>query len=217
MGGALRDWQDTHQPRLTFVGEPLRGDTGGAQYSVLECFTPLDADPADIAVLPEVEGVSSWMSGVPISVHVEEPLEFGLDPNEPGPLKEMYNGDQLVMSAALVTALAGAGVDNLQVFRAVLVDPMTGKRHHDYRAVNVIGCVSAADLGKSRWTAPPGPPIIDVDFDSLAIDETKAGGFLLFRLAECISAIVVHSRVRQYLLAAGFSSLTFLDPSDYVG
>jgi len=186
-------------------------------YSVLECFTPLDADPADLAALPEVEGVESWMAGVAITVPVREPLELELDPAQPGPLKEMYNLEMLVMSERLVEALQKAGVDNLQVFRAVIADPVTGTRRTDYRVVNIVGCVAAADLANSVWTTPSGPPIVDVDFDSLVIDERRAGGLLLFRLAECISAIVVHRAVREALLAAGFSSLTFMDPIDYVG
>src|SRR5947207_10152009 len=89
-------------------------------YYVLECFTPLDADPADIGVLPDVEGVETWMDGSLISVPVPEPLQLELDPNEPGLLKEMYNLEMLVMSERLVSALRHAGVDNLQVFRAVI-------------------------------------------------------------------------------------------------
>lgn len=186
-------------------------------YFVLECFTPLDADPADIAVLPEIEGVDSWMDGSLITVPVPEPLEFELDPNEPGPLKEMYNLDMLIMSERLVSALRQAGVDNLQVFRAAILDPQTATRREDYQVVNVVGRVAAADLERSTWSAPTGRPIIDVDFDSLAIDERRAGDLLLFRLAECVSAIIVHARIRDALLAAGFNMLTFLDPKDYVG
>ena len=187
------------------------------KYFVLECFTPLDADPADIGVLPDVEGVESWMGGSLITVPVPEPIQLELDPNEPGPLKEMYNLEMLVMSERLVSTLQTAGVDNLQVFRATIYDPNSGTRRNDYRVVNIVGRVAAADLDKSVWSSSGGRPIIDVNFDSLAINEQRAGGLLLFRLAECISAIVIHARVRDALLAAGFSSLSFLNPTDYVG
>lgn len=185
-------------------------------YYILECFTPLDADPADFARFPEVAGLESWMCGSMITISIPEPLELELDPSEPGPIKEMYNLDMLIMSERLVTGLRNSGVDNLQVYRAVIVDPATGVRREDYRVVNIVGRVAVADLQESVWAAP-GEPIIDVDFDSLAIDEAGATGLLLFRLAECISAIVVHARVREALIAAGFHSLTFLDPKEYVG
>lgn len=186
-------------------------------YYVMECFTPLDVDPADIGVLPDVEGVDTWMAGSLITAPVPEPLQLELDPNEPGPLKVMYNLDMLVMSERLTSTLVGAGVDNLQLFRAVILDPETGILRDDYHVVNIVGAVAAADLEKSAWSTPTGRPIIDVDFDSLAIDERRAQGLLLFRLAECVSAIIVHAQVRDALLTAGFSSLTFLDPKDYVG
>lgn len=193
------------------------GLRGSPLYFVLECFTPLDVDPADVAKLPDVDGVESWMSGALIVEPVQEPLELVLDPDQPGPLKEMYNLEMLIMSERLVTSLQNAGVDNLQVFRAVLVDPATQTRREDYRVVNIVGRVAAADLENSLWTSPSGRPIVDVDFDSLAIDEHRVGGLLLFRLAECISAVIIHARVREALLAAGFLSLTFLDPKEYVG
>ena len=190
---------------------------GDASYYVMECYTPLDADPADIGVLPEIEGVESWMSGTLIAARVPEPIQLELDPNEPGLLKEMYNLEMLILSESLVSALQGAGVDNLQVYRATISDPAGGPRRNDYRVVNVVGCAAAADLDRSTWSSPTGRPVVDVDFDSLAIDATRAGGLLLFRLAECVSAIVVHRRVRDALLAAGFNSLTFVNPADYVG
>jgi hypothetical protein len=188
-----------------------------SSYYVLECFTPLDADPADLAELPEVDGVDSWMDGALITVPVPEPLEFALDPDEPGPLKEMYNLELLVMSERLVESLRKAGVDNLQVYRATIHDPANGSRRHDYRVVNIVGCVAAADMNRSLWSSPTGSPMVDVDFDRLVVDAGRAGELLLFRLAECVSAIVVHARVREALLAEGFASLTFMNPLDYVG
>lgn len=186
-------------------------------YYVLECFTPLDADPADIAEVPVVSGVESWMAGRAITTPVPEPLVLALDPNEPGPLKEMYNLEALVLSDRLLASLRAAGVDNLQAFRATIDDPFTGVVHTNYHVVNVVGCVAAADLEKSQWSTESGTPLVDTNFDSLTIDPAKATGFLMFRLAECISAIVIHDSVRRHLLADGFTSLTFMHPKDYVG
>lgn len=187
------------------------------RYFVLECFAPLDDDPADITAFPEIAGIDSWMDASLITVPVPEPLEFELDPDEPGRLKEMYNLDMLLMSDRLVSALLQAGVDNLQLYRAVILDPSTGSRREDYRVVNIVGRVAAADLERSAWSVPSGRPVIDVDFESLAINERRVGDLFLFRLAECLSAIIVHKRVRDALLSAGFDMLTFLDPKDYVG
>jgi hypothetical protein len=197
--------------------DAARARANDTEYYVLQCFSPLDADPAEIGRIPAIEGVESWMKGALIDAPIQEPIELELDPNEPGPMLEMYNLGMLILSERLVAALQDAGVDNLQVFRVGITDPATGERRTDYRAVNIVGCVAAADLNKSVWSSAGRRPIIDVEFDSLTIDPKRAGGFLLFRLAECISAIIIHASVRQSLLDAGFDMLTFMHPADFVG
>ena len=44
--------------------------------------------------------------------------------------------------------------------------------------------------------------MIDTDFDGFTIDETKIGDLLMFRMAECITAILVHEKVRRGLETA---------------
>lgn len=192
-------------------------------YYVLMCFTPWFTKSASISAAPSVDGVSSWIAGRLIDVPVPQPLEFTVerdeddpDPDEPGVLLEMYQDSGVVMTERLVQALGAAGVDNIQVFDAVIRDPKTGHVTTDYKVVNVIGVVACADLGSSTFKASGGAPIIDVSFDSLVIDEERAGGQLLFRLAESLSAIIVHDRVKRHLLASGFDMLTFRDPAKYV-
>ena len=183
-------------------------------YSVLQCWGP--DDYLVIGSAPEVEGVESWISGDPILTPIPEPLEFEADPDEPLEPKELYNMDVLLMSDRLVAALQEAGVDNLQVYRALIRAPESRRTWSNYAVVNVVGAVQCADLTRSEYVAH-GPPIIDVDFDSLVIDEEKAGGQLMFRLAEDLTAILVHDRVKDHLLARGFDMLTFQDPADFVG
>ena len=76
--------------------------------------------------------------------------------------------------------------------------------------------VAAADLAASRYDAPEGP-LISVDFDSLAIDDAKTGGALMFRLAECVTCIIVHESVRNIVEAEGIDTLDFLDPKNWIG
>jgi hypothetical protein len=150
-------------------------------------------------------------------VPVPQPLIIEIDPDEPGDLLEMYQLEALIMSERLVSALLQAGVDNMQVYDAVIVGPETGRIFKTHRIVNVVGTVSCADLARSTWDSPRGRPMVDVDFESLVIDEVRAEGRLLFRLAECVSAVIVHDRIRERLLAIGFTNLTFQDPADFVG
>jgi hypothetical protein len=188
------------------------------------CFTPWFTKRASLSAPPDVPGVESWISGAAIDVPVPQPLEFEVEtdeddrePDKPGMLLEMYQYGVVLMTERLVNALRESGVDNLQAFDALIRDPRANRVVTDYKVVNVVGVIAAADMAKSTlYEVPVGPPLIDVSFDSLVIDEKRAGGQLLFRLAESLSAIIVHDRVKQHLLARGFDMLTFRDPAKYV-
>ena len=121
----------------------------------------------------------------------------------------MYELEALIMSGRLLRALEESGVDNLQAFRAVLLGPESGRALDDYYIVIVVGAVSCADLGRSEYDPPPGPPTISVAFERLVIDEARTGGALLFRLAESVSTILVHEKVKLHLESRGFDMLTF--------
>ena len=92
------------------------------------------------------------------------------------------------------------------------IDPNPGAVFTNYKAVNVLGLVAAADMEKSIATVHDGIPLIDVDFDELVIDETKTKGIKMFRLAESTNAILIHESVRDMLIEKGFGSdVTFYD------
>ena len=112
----------------------------------------------------------------------------------------------------LIEALQEAGVDNLELFDLTIVDPDNGQRYTDYKAVNIIGCIAAADMGKSEATVHPGGAVADVDFDKLVIDESKPQCPLMFRLAESVNVIMVHKKVKEHLEAKGFNGVKFYDP-----
>lgn len=186
-----------------------------SNYFVLECYGPMDADRAAIDEVVDDGGVS-WNLGTPITASVPTPIEVRLDADEPGLLMPMFDCGILLMRDDLISALHSAGVDNLDLYPCVLLDPATGERHQNYKAVNIIGTVCAADLGKSAYIAPHGSALIDTDFDSLAIDEEKAHGLLFFRLAECVSAKVIHHKVKS-VLEKKFPDLDFVNPEEWMG
>ena len=65
--------------------------------------------------------------------------------------------------------------------------------------------------------ALPEPETFGRVFDTLTIDAKKAGGILLFRLAESENAIVVHERVKKGVQAAGIPGMTFYDAGEWSG
>ena len=162
-----------------------------------------------------------WWNGSVITVPVPDPLEFTLDPYEPAsPDEDQYMGAFIetnppVWRDDFIQALRDCGVYNFDTYNTAILDPDDGTVHTNYKAVNVLGLVAAADMEKSVATVHDGIPLIDVDFDELVIDEKKTLGISLFRLAESTNAILVHERLRDCLLEKGFGSdIAFYDLKD---
>lgn len=158
-----------------------------------------------------------WMTGRVITYDVPTPLEYALDPDYPGELLPMYKSAAPLMRSDLLQALAGAGVDNLQLYDAVLRDPQRGAEHRNYKAVNVVGVVSAADLAASRMMGTTDSTLIDADFHRLAFRGDVPSDLLLFRLAESVNAIVVHERVKTAIEAAAIPGMTFYASNEWSG
>lgn len=164
--------------------------------------------------VPHIPKVSFW-KGRPIDrARLPPTLDCTLQPLNPrsaddGPhLPAFFRGSVPLFHDDLLAALREAGVDNLEEFPARLIDP-DGPVHTDYKAVNVLGLVAAADLAKSTATVH-GEPLIDVEFDRLVLDPAKAGELKLFRMAENVSAILVREDVVAHLRRRGFERLWFL-------
>ena len=188
-------------------------------YTVLTYEVPQDDEEGylDLQDGIDFDDIPSWSLGRRFQATLPDPVEIDLAPVNGfrGDPSEMYDGNMCLMSERLVHALIACGVDNLDHHRAVLRNVGTGQTYA-YRAVNIIGLVAAADLASSEWESYDGDARIDTSFDALAVDEVKAQGLLLFRLAENTGTILVHERVRDRLIATGFPTLRFVDPADWV-
>ncbi len=120
-----------------------------------------------------------------------------------------------IMSDALIQAFDECGVDNLETYPCEITDPDDGTIHTNYKVVNVVGLVSAADMEASDATVhESGDPIIDVDFDELVIDDSKAKGLLFFRLRESTNALIARKKVKEYIEKKGFTDVIFHKPED---
>ena len=184
-------------------------------YYFLNCFGPLDRDRASLKNIPQFEDVF-WNTGSIVTKLLPDPIAIDLYTDEGDAMVPMFNAGILVMSNHMINALLNSGVDNLQVFNAILRDKKNGKRYDDYSVVNIVGKVSCADLTKSTFSIND-EPIIDVDFESVVIDESKTRNFLMFRMAECISGIIVHHSIKKSLESANIQYLDFISPEDWVG
>ncbi|HKO91748.1 MAG TPA: DUF1629 domain-containing protein [Polyangiaceae bacterium] len=124
-----------------------------------------------------------------------------------------------LMSRRLVAALQSAGVDNLQTFETRVVNPQGAPPLPEdyYLAVNILGLVAAADMRRSKTSSATAKEAASVDFHALSVDPSKAGGHGIFRLAENVSAVLVHERVRQHVERAGIDTLTWQKPETWAG
>jgi hypothetical protein len=121
------------------------------------------------------------------------------------------------MSRRLVAALQEAGVNNLQTYPTTITNPQRDTPADYYLAVNVVGLVAAADFAESETDPESDERVLSVDFHSLTIDPQKARDALMFRLAENISAVLVHERVREHVEAKGITTLTWFEPEEWAG
>lgn len=167
------------------------------------------------AYSPVVKG-EKWFRGKPFVIKVNHPLEARLQPfNDMHPdmaqrmSSFMGRGGLPIWSDELIATMQRFGVDNLDCYDLDILDPDNGEIIRDYKVVNIIGVIAAADMENSLYTNEDGIPRIDVAFDELHIDLSKTHGQLIFRLAENLMGIIVHSSLKNYLIESGFSDIDF--------
>jgi hypothetical protein len=159
---------------------------------------------------PEDNLHETLMSGAPADradLTLPWPFTMRCDHDPDTHLADYYSSRHL-MSARLVEAIRGAGVDNLELFPAVITHKATGKIIDDYLVVNVLGLVSAADLGASKGR----PLAAGRYFEELVVDPGKARDLLIFRLAESPIEILVHEKLARVITDGGFVDVA-LEPA----
>lgn len=189
-------------PYYVMVDDEVENENGEALFEIHNCF--------------EVANVMSWAGGRVISEPIPDPIQIDYDTFRgfSGPPVDLWDDCLPLMSTRLGDALTQAGVDNIQFFPAILKNTQT-KESYNYYVFNVVGLVSAADLSKSEFESYDGRFLADTSFFSLSIDEHRGRGLLMFRLTENISALVVHERVCEHVIAAGIPEERFAKPEDW--
>ena len=168
--------------------------------------------------VPYIEDVS-FMEGTKITNPVPDPVMCELetlnpDASDHGPLLPavLNTFSEPLFRDDFIEALRTAGVDNFDLYNTAVRDPDNGQTYTNYKLFNLLGVIAAADMKKSKATYT-GPPLIDVAFDELVVDPLKAGGLLMFRLAEATATILVHEAVRDSL-GGKFDDLEFYSPGE---
>ncbi len=156
-------------------------------------------------IMPEGNTSKLLINGHAISeekLRLPWPFSLEHERSEPLSLSDYYPYPHL-MSERLIETLRGAGVDNLQLFDAEVVNVKTGEKITGFKVVNILGLVSAADPGASK-----SRPLAHVRFfETLAIDAARARGLLMFRLAESLIDVIVTENVARRVAEGKFADV----------
>lgn len=153
---------------------------------------------------PEMPWTTSFLSGSMLTDKFNEPLKFIVD----NPANEPPLGIEGIcvpaFSKALVDVFKNNGVDNWQLYDAILVNEITNQSWDDYYAVNILGIISCVDLDASQVTEiakrPGGNENNSLyNIHKLVINPDKIQGALIFRLAEEPGTIVIHEKLVEAL------------------
>lgn len=154
-----------------------------------------------------------WLLGRKFIGRVKEPVDvFAKEDFEEGTLMPLYKSPP-IMSKELHAAIVSAGVDNLEVWDAVVRKSDGTLLRDDYKAFNVVGLIRGA--GPATVFAQQNPSrMVDASIESLDLVVDQTHGLLLFRLAESINTVIVHQKVKDAIEARGIENVAFIDPPD---
>lgn len=147
-------------------------------------------------------GVKSWALGQPFPTALPNPIIVPItqigDSDEPVVPCPFNDANMCLATPEIVAAMRSRGVDNIDVYPAILRDAATG-REFEYFAVNIIGIMKVADLDESVWTNLDGEAKVDTIFEKLVVQEDEARGIDIFRLYEDTGTILISERVKRAL------------------
>lgn len=165
-----------------------------------------------------IEGADAWQTGsrfedveMPNPIEIEATAHHGFV----GPPHDFFDGSISFVSPRMLQCLKDNGVNNFDVYPAVVTYRNTGEKHHVF-AINLLGLVAAVDEGKSKLQSFDGDFRMDTSIDGFEIDGEKAHNLSLFRLAENCMIVMCHDRLKAKIEAAGIKTFAFVKPQDVV-
>ncbi len=139
---------------------------------------------------------------------------FLLDDGQAKNFPDFFDTSVPVMSSRLLEELRASGVTNIESFPVVLRNRRDGAERTDYFAVNVVGRVDAVDLSSSVHEMRRGKPRFT---GAIAVDTSRTGGLLAFRLPYSPRFIVVTEPVAKRVREASFDSVLLQPTRSYRG
>lgn len=133
------------------------------------------------------------------------PVQFEIDLDSDGRrMPTLFTTPALIVRREFHELLVGAGVDNLDAYPALIQNTESGEQIQDYVVLNILGNISAADLGANPgFELGPGIRVLDEP----VLRREAVRDALMFRLAEDPIQIVVAEKIAQKIRAAGLADV----------
>src|SRR6185437_13862035 len=120
-----------------------------------------------------------WTMGVRYDGVVPQPITCRLHPRSGQKMRDLFLTDIPLFSTRLLAAIQSAGIDNLQIYDSKILG-LKGEIYTDYKAVNIVGTISCADLERSNYVSDK--PSRFLKFTKLVIDDSRAKNHHFFSL-----------------------------------
>ena len=185
-----------------------------AKYYTLSVILGEDDDdnfPMQLTGLPQLPDFmkNNWMYGRPFTIAPEEPMMVKIDEGDDDCQEVAFHENPAIASDAFIDALLEVGVDNIDTYEVILKSSTDENfQIHGYKAFNIIGRISLAGPDTTFLTESRQ---IDASIENYQPKPVVNEIPYIFRLAESISTIVIHEKVKNNLEAKGFKRLDIVE------
>lgn len=115
----------------------------------------------------------------------------------------------LLVAPRVVDVLRQCGVDNIETRPCILTVGDELSKAAPYLLVVIRDVVYCLDPEKSKLELDVENPRVIEAIENLAIDESRLGGNLIFRLGENRQVVIVHESVKDAVTSAGITGVRF--------
>jgi hypothetical protein len=146
-------------------------------------------------------------SGHRLDSGFEQPVVVKLDDEHAnGRLPTFYESPAFIGRMDFHKELLACGVSNIEVVPVIIKNDVAGTECHDYVLMNIVGRVSCADMGRSRYRSlGPGMMIID----DLVLKDGESWGLDLFIADEDTDMMIVSERVKNHISKLDYPDILF--------
>jgi len=161
---------------------------------------------AEIDVVPVTE--VPWTMGMYWDEPVKQPISLVIDADSGEQMPDAFLLGIPLFSTRLLDLLTSLGVDNIQTYDAIITDPRTNISFDNYKAVNIVGLVSCANLEESEYIEGSGAPLMY--FDRLVLNKDIPTDLHMFRLAESAGTILISAAIAKKIISNKLTGMRLL-------